>query len=367
MTAASGTQVRSDGATLPARAEWPNSVSNKGPVWVNLGLMTIESTEHLDTLKSDHEAVAEVIRAETLAFQRRDFDAWSDCFVTNEHTHDVLVSSVAGLSVLEGWPAVAAHMQRVFRDGLTSELVEFGQENMRINLSCDVAWAVFDSWSKTGDGANLKSFDVRILQRVSGRWKIVFNAFIQREIDGASGNVLGLDGMGNVTWASPAAIEALRSHPVLTIIAGRLRARRADWDKSLQSALAEAAGHHGFFETHKAAHEFGGPARYPVILGQTEDGGVAIVHISIRDCVTYVRISGDEDLERRLQFAKRVFGLSEGQVRVARGIALGQGLKGLAESLDIRVTTARTHLSRIYEKTGVRTQTALVRLLLSVG
>lgn len=311
--------------------------------------------------------MADAIRAETLAFQAQDFDAWADCFVQNEHTHDVLVSSVAGLSVQQGWPEVAAHMDRVFRDGLATELVEFRQENMKINISGDIAWAVFDSWSRTGDGAHLKSFDTRILQRVEGRWKIVFNSFIQREIDGASGPSVGTDAQGHIVWTSPSAVDCLQNHPILRIAAGRLRARRPDWDKALQEALRDAGRHHGFFETHKAAHTFGGPARYPVILGRTETGGVAIAYLSIRDCVTYVNLAGDAEIDRRLQFAKTVFGLSDGQVRVARRVAEGQSLNAVSESLGISVTTVRTHLARIYEKTGVRAQTALVRLLLSVG
>ena len=316
---------------------------------------------------ADRAAIATAIRAETLAFQRRDFESWADCFVQDEETHDVLVSSIAGLSVLRGWSAVAAHMEQSFRKGLVSELVAFGQDNMRISVSGDVAWAMFDSWSRTADGANLRSFDIRILRRVPAGWKIVLNAFVQREIDGASGNLLGLDAKGRVIWPDPAGGDPLEDHPFLKVTAGRLRGRRADWDRALQAALAEAARQHGFFETHKAVQDLGGPARYPVILGRTEEGGVAVVHLSIRDCVTYVRVGGDADLERRLAHARRVFGLSEGQMRVARGIASGQSLIDLAECLGIRITTARTHLSRIYEKTGVQTQTALVRLLLSVG
>ena len=61
------------------------------------------------------------------------------------------------------------------------------------------------------------------------------------------------------------------------------------------------------------------------------------------------------------------FGLSEGQLRVARRIAGGDGLKEAAEALGISVNTDRTHLARLYEKTGFNTRTALVRLLLSVG
>ncbi len=320
-----------------------------------------------ETDASEYAAIAHVIRAETLAYKSKDFSAWAECFVQNEDTHDVLVSNVAGLSVHKGWPEVASHMKRIFREGLATDLVDFGQENMHIKISGNMAWAVFDSWSETESGASLRSFDVRILERVAGHWKIVFNAFVQREIDGALGNFVGVDEKGKIVWASHAALKALDDHPVLAYSSGWIRASNAEWNKALQSAVDDAGRHHGFFETHRMADEFGGPARYPVVLGQKEDGGVAVVHIAIRDCITYVRVSGDEDLERRLQFARTVFRLSSGQLRVAREIALGQSLKALARKLSISVTTARTHLSRIYEKTGVSTQTALVRLLLSVG
>lgn len=315
----------------------------------------------------DCAAIALVIRAETLAYKSKDFAAWAECFVQNEDTHDVHISDVAGLSVRQGWSEVASHMKRVFREGLTTDLLDFGQDNMRINIYGDIAWAVFDSWSETASGSSLRSFDVRILERVSGCWKIVFNAFVQREIDGALGNYVGVDARGKIVWASHTALKALDDHSVLANSSGWISARNVDWNKALQSAVAHAGRHHGFFETHRIADQFGGPARYPVVLGQNEDGGVAAVHIAIRDCITYVRVSGDEDLERRLQFAGTVFDLSPGQLRVAREIALGQSLKSLARKLSISVTTARTHLSRIYQKTGVSTQTALVRLLLSVG
>jgi len=117
----------------------------------------------------------------------------------------------------------------------------------------------------------------------------------------------------------------------------------------------------------KHANDMGGLLHYPVVLGQADDGGVAVAHFSIRDCLTYVRINADDILDRRLTYAKMVFQLSEGQMKVARQIALGESLKGAAANLGVSTNTARTHLSRLFEKTGVNNQPSLVRLLLSVG
>jgi DNA-binding CsgD family transcriptional regulator len=62
-----------------------------------------------------------------------------------------------------------------------------------------------------------------------------------------------------------------------------------------------------------------------------------------------------------------IFGLSPGQMALAARIASGESLTDAAKTQQISINTARTHLKRIYDKTGVNSQTALVRLLLSVG
>ena len=111
----------------------------------------------------------------------------------------------------------------------------------------------------------------------------------------------------------------------------------------------------------------GRPFHYPVVLGESDEGTVVVFHVSVRDGSTFLLFDGDGSLDRRLAVAQAVFGLSNGQLKVARFIADGVGVKGAAQALGISVNTARTHLARLFEKTGVNSQTALVRLLLSVG
>ncbi len=87
----------------------------------------------------------------------------------------------------------------------------------------------------------------------------------------------------------------------------------------------------------------------------------------VRDGITFVETQNEGDVEDRLNIAKTVFGLSENQMVLARHIVRGDNLKTASDILCISINTARTHLSRIYAKTGVNSQTALVRTLLSVG
>ncbi|CCD89254.1 putative transcriptional regulatory protein, luxR family [Bradyrhizobium sp. ORS 285] len=62
----------------------------------------------------------------------------------------------------------------------------------------------------------------------------------------------------------------------------------------------------------------------------------------------------------------RFFELTPQEARVAAAIAAGQSLKQAAELIGIRVSTARTHLARIFDKTGTSQQSQLVALLRSV-
>ncbi|WP_225766622.1 helix-turn-helix transcriptional regulator [Inquilinus sp. Marseille-Q2685] len=61
---------------------------------------------------------------------------------------------------------------------------------------------------------------------------------------------------------------------------------------------------------------------------------------------------------------QELFGLTAAEAVFAAEISRGDGLQAVAERLAIAPTTARTHLTRIFEKTGTRRQAELVRLLM---
>ena len=61
------------------------------------------------------------------------------------------------------------------------------------------------------------------------------------------------------------------------------------------------------------------------------------------------------------------FGMTPAEAGFAVEILKGDGIQAAADRLSISLATARTHLSRIFDKTGVRRQAELVRLLISVS
>jgi DNA-binding CsgD family transcriptional regulator len=59
------------------------------------------------------------------------------------------------------------------------------------------------------------------------------------------------------------------------------------------------------------------------------------------------------------------FGLTRAEAAFAIEILNGDGIQAAADRLSISRATARTHLARVFDKTGVRRQSELVRLLMS--
>jgi DNA-binding CsgD family transcriptional regulator len=64
-----------------------------------------------------------------------------------------------------------------------------------------------------------------------------------------------------------------------------------------------------------------------------------------------------------LAAVRQMFDLTEAEARLALGLASGLSLTELARQQGIRMTTARTHLARIFWKTGTRQQSQVAALL----
>ena len=75
--------------------------------------------------------------------------------------------------------------------------------------------------------------------------------------------------------------------------------------------------------------------------------------VMVMDGEVFVALDDPARITRRLLLANVVYGLSEAQLRLAREIVGGLSLPAAAEKFGISPNTARTHLNRIFEKTGI--------------
>jgi len=318
-------------------------------------------------MTTDEDAVMAVIIRETDRFLQQDFDGWAACWVHDARTREVCISSSFGATVLEGWDALRDYMKKVIDSGGVCNISNIARQNISVTVSGDMAHAVFEESSLNARGQTENTYETRVLERSDGQWRILYASFVLRGHQHIDTDRLAVNADGEVLCAPDQARAQLESHPGLQISNNRLRATRPAWDKVLQAGLKCAAEQHGYFQNYRYTAERGQNFRLPIVLGETDDGGVAVCVLFVRDGMTFVETQKDGDVHARLGVARLIFGLSEGQMLLAQRIVSGDNLTAASGALGISINTARTHLSRIYVKTGVNSQTALVRTLLSVG
>ncbi|HEV7345195.1 MAG TPA: LuxR C-terminal-related transcriptional regulator [Devosia sp.] len=137
----------------------------------------------------------------------------------------------------------------------------------------------------------------------------------------------------------------------------RLHFRNSRANRQLQEALRWAAEQDAGYMPRQGS---------VAILIEAGEGVASRVYwLTTHTGMIFFSIGSNPELDRnRLAQAALTFGLSPAQTRLAALIAEGLSLVDIAERMGITQNTARTHLNRVFDKVGVRTQPALVRVLL---
>ena len=322
---------------------------------------------HFPAETDDITAIRAVVLEETEAFVAKDFDRWAVCYAQDERTCEVYAGDV-GVIVHQGWEAVAAAMRQLMADNPDALAGSFWQRDHQISVDRDMAWVTFMSACAARDQAMdvPHVFDMRVLERRQGRWKIVFSSVSELRVAQADDPVIQIEPDGTIAWATNRTLEALGAFQGLTVSGGRLRAAQRKWQPSFRDTLARAAKLRHLFEP-SFTTQVGNQFVYPCMLGESDEGGVLHCTVFVRNGAINVSFNDETLILRKINAAAEVFGLSDGQKRLAVEVAKGHGLTDAACALGISINTARTHLTRIYEKTGVNSQTALVRLIMSMS
>lgn len=319
-------------------------------------------------MRSDDEAqILALIHANRVALWTHDFEAYEKCFVHAPYTTRWNATRVGGLFVRQGWEDIAERVKRQFSGPPAEHAAvrahETTVENLQLRVEGDMAWASFNQCYKTTPSGLFEAHlthEIRILERHGGEWRIAFLGFLDDHADHADRALLRLDSTGKVTWRSASSAAALEADDDLFLRAGRLHIRDRRADQQLQAAIAWAAQlDSGLFSMYRGA--------LPIVLAAGQDLPTKVWWV-IAESDMILFSMGDRGLtEHRLDAAALVYGLSPAQRRLAGHIAQGLSLVGSAQAMKITPSTARTHLERIFDKTGVRHQPALVRVLLSAA
>lgn len=317
-------------------------------------------------LDADQKAVEAVIAREIDAFFGCDFETWSECYLHSDRLRSTMMSHELGLDVREGWEAHREGTRLHFEAGPVTG-AQWKKVTEQVVVSGDTAWLTCRAYTDTTLCMMGESYETWILERHDGAWKVVcVNVMAVRAMKNADRRI-AVDAESRVVGLTLRAERNLAAHPAFAIRNGRLRAVDRDVDRDLQAAVARAGALHGYFEQAAFAEAEGQRFATPLVLERADGAGHEIVMLTVQDRLTYLEFDTPTILASRVDMAAAVFGLSGAQQRVAGGIAAGQSLPEIAADLGIRPATAKTHLQRIYQKTGTNTKTALLRTLLTVG
>lgn len=313
--------------------------------------------------------IVATIKAEHVAFWMKDHVGYERCHLHAPHTWWWSYWRHGGLAIRHGWDEIGERSHRAMAAFLApspSYAFETTWHDMAVRLSGDVAWATYQLHYPSSDGpiGDLRgttsvAYELRILEKNGGEWKIALASVMVPGLDQLGGPVLRLGVEGEVTWQSADAAAALADDDDLVIRNGRLRIRNRAADQRLQSAIAWAAKLDGFLMARRGA--------MPVVMEAGEGLPTKLWWVIAESGMILFQFDNRHLAEERLATAAAAFNLSPSQLRLAQRIVEGRSLVEVAEESGVSVNTARTQLKRMFDKVGVHSQPALVRVLLSVA
>jgi len=184
-------------------------------------------------------------------------------------------------------------------------------------------------------------------------------------LDGLLAGVFVLDAKGRIVHSNRAAERQLRTSQAMRVEGNMLVPRQAGARAALARALEEIArgdGHSVDASTTIALTNGPDPGFIATVLPINRGQRRGVFAPFSAAAAVFVQDPAEAPLMPGEAFAK-LHGLTAGELRVLLAMAPGLGLKEAADVLGISESTARTHLQRIFGKTGTTKQVELIHLL----
>jgi DNA-binding CsgD family transcriptional regulator len=183
-------------------------------------------------------------------------------------------------------------------------------------------------------------------------------------LDGLSLGLFLVDSAARIVHANFAGHAMLDTADVLRASSGRLSARDSQADRTLRDALAVAGEGDSALGTRGIAMPLVGSTgeRYvahllPLTSGARRQAGL----VYSATAALFVR-KADIDATSAPELIGKAFQLTPSELRVLLAIVQVGGVPEVATALGVAETTIKTHLSRLFDKTGTRRQADLVKL-----
>lgn len=175
-----------------------------------------------------------------------------------------------------------------------------------------------------------------------------------------------VDAEGRVLYVNSAATAILSGGDGITVHNNHLHAQHPATNNVLARCVASAA----------AADEEAVPRGDTLRCPRTSGARAYLLHVLPLNIerkgaspgrVLITVIDADREARPDKAVLQRLYGLTGAEANVAVEMLTGQGLPAVADKMFLSVTTVRTHLQRVYDKTDTHRQAELVRLLVSLS
>jgi DNA-binding CsgD family transcriptional regulator len=313
--------------------------------------------------EEDRERIVAVIEGESAAWLEGDIDKWKSFWVQSPRAQHINASPFFGAIILYGFDEIERYFIPMFATiaEVHGSGRELRHENWRLTIGADMAWATFDQILPVKRDTNIGSGlhkQMRVLEQVEGEWKIVAVFQIPNRYGYYASPWVRVDGQCRVVDTGPGFFEALDERSSVRIVGNRLCGHSATDTTTLRKAVSEA-------NTFVQERPWRPPL--PLVLSDPKGAPMMPCWVTVADMMIVILLHDAHLLGNAIARAGRIFGLTTAQIRVAEAIARGQDLSETAEELKVRPSTVRTHVRRMFERTAVNSQAALVRKLLSVA
>ena len=327
-----------------------------------------EPSSRLPTTTGNPEADAifAVLDAEHVANWQRDLPGFAATHAQADYERWWAWIRFGGVSLRDGWTTLGQKAREDMElDPDRNPFIAFHarRENINLRISGSMAWISYDMvfpttelWGFHGPG---RGHELRILEKLDGVWKIVFVGIIDEQFGQTEVPTWQIDAAGKVLGQNHAADVHLAGDSEMVVRAARLCLRDDASDLKLRAAIDWAAKLDGGFMS-----RFGVT---PVVFDPGNDLPARVWWVKAEAGKLFVAFNDPQLAEQKVVEASRTFGLSAAQQRLMVHVVSGMPLTEAAKLAGVRTSTARTQLQRVFDKLGVRTQPALVRMLLTAS
>ena len=310
---------------------------------------------------ADEAELIALIHRNRIAIWTNDFDLWETCFVHEPYLTRWGWWRVGGVFVRQGFE----ELRQLVREDHPPRRDDFAYHtkvvNLMLRIDGNMAWATFDQQypgtEAPGQIGSGLMHEMRVFERCKGEWKIAMIGLLDGDAGVGNKVAVQLDPEGTILWSNDAADQAIEASDDVVVRNRRIRFRDSQVNRKFQDALLWAASRQRAYMSNHGS--------MPLVVDGAE-GEQTRIYWVIADAGQIMLSFGEQGLNaERLDLAALVYALSPAQKQLCAHVAQGLSLNEIAEKMSITANTARTHLQRVFDKTGVRTQPALVRVLLT--